>query len=486
MAEEASRAYPNDLEVLLSVGRMLLAHGQLQMAKRHLLGAAKLSAEPRAPRLLGEVLLRQGDAKRAVRALQRAIQLGATDEETHGWYESAAAYVNVQAEQGREAVARAVDDSFGFDNTDIVDEDSDDDAPTMIASAQQEAIMQDVEQLTTLRRQAKPARPERPAVPRDDEATDFVQLTAIAQDGAPTRQADVPGGVAPAELDTDGIVDESTAMMSETEIERLNRIEARRSGKLGAGRVKDPKTEEVDPKELEPVKPAADAPKAPEPEPEAKAAPAEPPPPKKKITEEDSDDAWHMAVQKRAADDAPQSSAALSKPASSRAKKKTNRTGLYVGSAAAAILLTLFAGVRTGRLPELAQHLPPWLSGTEQQAAQAAAPTADPAPPPPTADPASTGATEPAKDGPKPEPKANGEGDNGDAAGSASGQPEPAESAPAPSADKPTKPRPVVVYPRPRPRPKPKTDPKPQPAPPPPADPGAPEEPLWLGDPERN
>jgi hypothetical protein len=510
MAEEASRAYPNDLEVLLSVGRMLLAHGQLQMAKRHLLCAAKLAAEPRAPRLLGEVLLRQGDAKRAVRALQRAIQLGATDEETQGWYESASAYVPVQAEQGREAVARSVDD--GFSGEIIADEDSDDDAPTMIASNQPDAVMAMVQEAEAQTRQhqvpqmptaasGRSPRPERPAIPRDDEATDFVQLTQIAQDGAPTRvasdvpreitKAPLPGGPPAAKPSAPKIVDESTAIMDEADIAQLNEIEARRSGKI-----KDETTDRVDepPEERKaPLSgPARSEPARSEParsEP-ARSEPARSEPKKKaKIIDEDSDEAWQMAVQKAPAEESPPSIPSKSSqgPPKSTTKSK-NRTGAYIGSAAAAILVTLFAGVRTGRLPEVAQHLPPWLSGAEESAQ--VAPTADPAA-------ADTQPEEqpPANQGAEPEPKATDGAENSDDGGEpeaktpedpkSDAEPEPKKTAD-PAPEKP-KPRPVVVYPRPRPKPKPAAPPPPAaPAPAPAPDPGAPETPVWLGDPERN
>lgn len=487
MAEEASRAYPNDLEVLLSVGRMLLAHGQLQMAKRHLLGAAKVSAEPRAPRLLGEVLLRQGDAKRAVRALQRAIQLGATDEETHGWYESASAYVTVQAEQGREAVARAVDEGFqASDDLDVADEDSEDDAPTMVASAQQEMVMAMVAeaeaQTTKTRARAaaggRAARPERPAIPRDDEATDFVQLQPEAQDGAPTRVAsDVPPEIANTPLDE--IADESTAIMSAADIDTLNQIEARRSkaSGLGAAAIKDENTDRVDP------------PPEPKPAPKPESKPAAPAAAKPKILEENSDDAWHVAVQKKSSDDAP---SVRARPSQTRAKRSSGRTGAYVGAAAAAIVLTLFAGVRTGRLPEIAQHLPPWLSGEVAGTAPATADTAQAQAAPPPAEPAAAEKHGEPENG---EPPSNGNGSEVEPASDVkpaeptTATPAPQNPAPSPiSAPVPPSPRPTPPPqpPRPQPpRPAPKADPAPAPKPTPKPDPGAPEVPLWLGDPER-
>ena len=521
MAEEAARAYPNDMEVLLSVGRMLLAHGQLQMAKRHLLGAAKVSAEPRAPRLLGEVLLRQGDAKRAVRALQRAIQLGATDEETQGWYESANAYVNVQAEEGREAVARVVDEGFRSQehDHDIQDDDSEDDAPTMVATAQPEAVRAAIDEAEVQTRQVdvqvpgppRYPRPERPAVPRDDEQTDFVQLSRVAQDGAPTRQKDVPAAirpaagvpatagagprplaeVAPPPQDDHEIEDESTAIMSASDIHRLNSLEARKSA-IGTPLAEQALRERERAAPAEAKKPASVPPPVPPPPPPlGDPKPGADPKPKDrkpKISDEDSDDAWHLAVKKGPVSQRPPSVPVSVRP--SRRKRSGGRTGLYIGGAMAAILLTLFAGIRTGRLPEIAQHLPSWLSGTPDAIADTQAPGAQNDPAADDGEPAKPDepATKPAGDKPAPNPPATNGDKNGDKNKVDNGKekPAPAEK-PAPD------PRPKTVYvprptPRPTPRPKadpaPKPDPKPKPAPRP--DPGGVEEPLWLGDPERN
>jgi tetratricopeptide (TPR) repeat protein len=527
VADETTRAFPTNLDVLLSVGRMLLAHSQLQMAKRHLLGAAKLAAEPRAPRLLGEVLLRQGDAKRAVRALQRAIQLGASDDETRGWYESANAYIPIQDEQGAEAVARAVDEGFRAqdDHGDVEEPESeDDDAPTMVAAAPQGAVLQLLERASKATG-GKAARPERPAVPRDDEATGMSTLvperdespTRITRDEQPTRVttttpsgtsqpagaaraplAAVPAAAPPAvkpapppslqlsavqlhaEQSSPSFREENTAIMTDAELENLRNREQveKRAPVLRSTTTKISKEEEDAADDVIAARqPVARAPEPPPPPPKPAAEADKPRGPKRSIVEEDSDDAWHLAVAKRG--DAPPSSKVSKKSA-------RRRSGLVaVGVAAAAILLTLGVGVRTGRLPEVASALPSWLSGqpdapvagadpavaaNAQPPAQPAAQPQQPAPQPAAAPPPAEPKTEPAV-----EPKA---------------EPQPEEKvAENPKSDPAPQPASHQTYPvprRPRPQPDPTPDPAPaQPAPTPKPKPGkGPDEPVWLGDPE--
>jgi hypothetical protein len=560
LAEETTRTYPNDLDVLLSVGRMLLAHSQLQMAKRHLLGAAKLAAEPRAPRLLGEVLLRQGDAKRAVRALQRAIQLGAADDETRGWYESANAYVTVQEEQGIDAVARAVDEGFrtqdgpGHAGGDLDEPESeDDDAPTVVATAPQGAVLQLLERASAATNKSRPERPERPAVPRDDEATGLSTLvperdespTRISRDEAPTRitATSPPGGtpaiapappaIAPAPAvaahvaavtghavtghavtghavtghavtghavtghavtgpkphggGRRGFGEEQTAIMTDVELERLrSREQAEKRGPaLRSTTTKITKEEEEAAEDVIAARAkeaAAKQPPPPEPPPPPdpapnKAASARPAAGKRGIVEEDSDDAWHLAVAKKG--DAPPSS----KISKSRARRRSGM--LAVGVATTAIFVTLGVGVRTGRLPEVAGMLPPWMSGQEEVAkadpAIAAAPQERPAPQPaaqPDQPAPAPAPVEPAKPA-EPAPQGNGDGEK------VAENPEPATEEPAPQPARHTYPVPTPRRTRPQPeQPAPAPQPATAPAPPKPKPGKGPDEPVWLGDPE--
>jgi len=105
---EALLRYPEDVEIQVAVGRLLLAVGQLEGALHTLSGAARLGAGARTYRLLGETLLRLGDAQIAKAMLKRAIKDGEDDPETRDWYESAKAYAAIQTDVGCEMVAREV------------------------------------------------------------------------------------------------------------------------------------------------------------------------------------------------------------------------------------------------------------------------------------------------------------------------------------------------------------------------------------------
>ncbi len=101
--------HANDGEVMLAVGRMYLDAGLLAEAQNALVNAGKANArDGRAFRYLGEVLLRRGDAGRAEKVLQRALQLGATDPETKVWHDRSHVYVALQKRVGPQAVAQEV------------------------------------------------------------------------------------------------------------------------------------------------------------------------------------------------------------------------------------------------------------------------------------------------------------------------------------------------------------------------------------------
>ncbi len=105
----ASRDYPNDAAVLLAAARMYMAAQRLSDAQTVLVNAGK--AAPRDAqiyRFLGEVLLRRGDADRAVRVLERAVHFGASDGETRLWSERANVFRSMQATSGMRAVANEV------------------------------------------------------------------------------------------------------------------------------------------------------------------------------------------------------------------------------------------------------------------------------------------------------------------------------------------------------------------------------------------
>ncbi len=106
VGELAAQRYPNDVAVLLSVARMYIESSRFAEAQNVLVAAGKQSPrDPHVYRWLGETLLRKGDAERAHKVFERAIQLGARDAETRLWYERAVGFRPLQASAGNAAVA---------------------------------------------------------------------------------------------------------------------------------------------------------------------------------------------------------------------------------------------------------------------------------------------------------------------------------------------------------------------------------------------
>ena len=104
----AEQWHAHDLEVLVAVGRMYLRAGLLSEAQAAFVGAGKANPQdPRAFRLLGEVLLRRGDAIRAEKVLERAMQLGGTDASASALHAWAARLRDVQQREGGRAAAAA-------------------------------------------------------------------------------------------------------------------------------------------------------------------------------------------------------------------------------------------------------------------------------------------------------------------------------------------------------------------------------------------
>lgn len=110
--DELVRArYARDRPVLLAVGRMHLALGLLNEAQGAFVAAGKAEARDPVPfRYLGEVLLRRGDAQRALKVFDRARALGSTDPAVTRWEVRAASLVPLQERSGAGAVAREVRD----------------------------------------------------------------------------------------------------------------------------------------------------------------------------------------------------------------------------------------------------------------------------------------------------------------------------------------------------------------------------------------
>jgi predicted Zn-dependent protease len=102
----ATQRLGDDAAVLLSVARMYVDVQRYAEAQQVLVSAGKVAPRDAAVyKLLGEVLLRRGDASRAEKVLQRAIQLGAHDEDTSLWLEHAIGFKPLQTGGGTKAVA---------------------------------------------------------------------------------------------------------------------------------------------------------------------------------------------------------------------------------------------------------------------------------------------------------------------------------------------------------------------------------------------
>ncbi|HVJ89141.1 MAG TPA: tetratricopeptide repeat protein, partial [Labilithrix sp.] len=97
-----------DVGALLAAGRMYTDSGRLEDAQSVLLSAGKLAPrDSEVYRWLGEVLLRRGDADRAEKVLEKAVQFGAADD-AHELLERARGLVPTQLASGTQAVAQAV------------------------------------------------------------------------------------------------------------------------------------------------------------------------------------------------------------------------------------------------------------------------------------------------------------------------------------------------------------------------------------------
>ncbi len=109
VGEFATQRLGGDAAVLVSVARMYMEVQRYGEAQQVLVAAGKVSPrDSDVYRLLGEALLRRGDASRAEKVLARAIQLGAHDEDTHLWLEHARMYMPLQSKDGVKAVAAEI------------------------------------------------------------------------------------------------------------------------------------------------------------------------------------------------------------------------------------------------------------------------------------------------------------------------------------------------------------------------------------------
>src|SRR5262249_11680651 len=106
VGKTAATRYASNPEVLMAVGRMYLAASKLGDAQGLLVSAGKMA--PRngeVYRWLGEVLLRRGDAERALKVFDRAVSLGKDDGDTDLWRKRAHDLTALQKRSGAQAVA---------------------------------------------------------------------------------------------------------------------------------------------------------------------------------------------------------------------------------------------------------------------------------------------------------------------------------------------------------------------------------------------
>lgn len=111
---DAMERFPADAEVHVAVGRMYLLAEELPDAEHALRLAANLAPrDPHALRLLGEVLLRLGDAPAAHTALSSAVANGMNDPWTKTWVARALDYADLLTDLGPEGIARDVRQVLG-------------------------------------------------------------------------------------------------------------------------------------------------------------------------------------------------------------------------------------------------------------------------------------------------------------------------------------------------------------------------------------
>ncbi|HTE44391.1 MAG TPA: hypothetical protein VK636_04015, partial [Gemmatimonadaceae bacterium] len=139
MAEVGTYArdnYASSVPCLVAAARMYMRALRLAEAQSLLVRAGK-QAPHEGPiyRLLGEVLLRRGDAERAEKVFERAVAFGITDSETRLWLERSRVFKPMHASAGTRAVAAEVErtspaaqdgyvpfDSFSESDSDMRDE----------------------------------------------------------------------------------------------------------------------------------------------------------------------------------------------------------------------------------------------------------------------------------------------------------------------------------------------------------------------------
>jgi hypothetical protein len=107
VGREARARFPANVDVLLAVSRLYVRTNNLEEARWTMAHATTIAADDtRTFGLLGEILLRLGDARRSAAAFEAAIAKGADDAKTLTWHEQAQEFVAIQDAHGEQAVAK--------------------------------------------------------------------------------------------------------------------------------------------------------------------------------------------------------------------------------------------------------------------------------------------------------------------------------------------------------------------------------------------
>ncbi|HLK37393.1 MAG TPA: tetratricopeptide repeat protein [Polyangiaceae bacterium] len=126
VGEFATQRHGGDVAVLVSVARMYMETHRFADAQTVLVAAGKQAPrDAQVYRWLGEVLLRRGDAERAEKVMERAIQLGSRDPAAPDWLARARALRPMQAKAGVRAVAAEVALAHAHVGRDLFDSISD-------------------------------------------------------------------------------------------------------------------------------------------------------------------------------------------------------------------------------------------------------------------------------------------------------------------------------------------------------------------------
>ncbi len=181
VGEVTARDHASNVPALVATARMYMEAQRLQEAQTVLVAAGKVAPrDPSVYRWLGEVLLRRGDADRAEKVLERAIQFGGNDSDTRTWIERAKVFRPMQSKGGTRAVAAEIAKTAGLQ-----------------ASLPRMSALDDAEEVTTeifsAPRKEPPAAPKAEAAKKANNSEVFI--------GGASDDSSTTNPVAPEDLD---------------------------------------------------------------------------------------------------------------------------------------------------------------------------------------------------------------------------------------------------------------------------------------------